>query len=105
MTLMRAFTIPQKVKFTAKVGFAPGVKSSDGVRFALGYIDDMGSIVFFPKMDVNSDGQMHDYEIDLSDMAGKKTEFFILVEAKNSPDGDCVRVLEPKIVDIERPQM
>jgi hypothetical protein len=96
-TMMRAFTIPQKVKFTAKVGFAPGVKSSDGVRFALGYVDDMGSIVFFPKMDVSSDGQMHDYEIDLSDMAGKKTEFLLLVEAKGSPDGDCVRVLEPKL--------
>ena len=33
----------------------------------------------------------------LSDMAGQKTEFFILVEAKGSPDGDCVRVWEPKI--------
>jgi hypothetical protein len=104
-TMMRPFTIPQKVKFTAKVGFAPGVKSSDGVRFALGYIDDMGSIVFFPKMDINSDGQMHDYEVDLSGIAGKKTELVILVEAKGSPEGDCVKVLEPKIVEIEQPSM
>jgi hypothetical protein len=99
-THMRAFTVPQKVKFTAKVGFAPGAKSSDGVRFALGYLDDMGSIVFFPKMDVSADGQLHDYEIDLSNMAGKKTEFFILVEAKGSPDGDCVRVWEPQMTQV-----
>ena len=85
-TMMRAFTVPVQAKFTAKLGFAPGAESSDGVRFALGYTDDMGSTIFFPKMDVSPDGQLHDYEVDLSDLAGKKTEFFLLVEAKGSPD-------------------
>ena len=104
-THMRAFTVPHKIKFTAKLGFAPGAKSTDGVRFALGYIDDMGSIVFFPKMDVNSDGKIYNYEVDLSDLAGKKTEFVLLLEAKGSPDGDCVRLWEPKIVEAEQPKM
>jgi len=104
-THMRAFTVPQKVKFTAKLSFAPGVTSSDGVRFALGYIDEMGGIVFFPSMDVNSDGQVHDYVVDLTDMAGKKTEFLLKVEAKGSPDGDCVRLWGPMIVQIEQPKM
>jgi hypothetical protein len=31
-------------------------------------------------------------------MAGKKTEFILRVEAKDSPEGDCVRWVEPKIV-------
>ena len=104
-SLMQAFTVPQQVKFTAKVGFAPGSKSTDGVKFALGYIDELGSIVFFNKMDVPNDGKLHDYIVDLSDMAGKKTEFFILVEANDSPVGDCVRVWEPKITEIEQPEV
>ncbi len=104
-TLMRPFVVPQALRFTTKLSFAPSVKSSDGIRFALGYVDEMGSIVWFPKMDVTSDGQVHDYEVDLSDLAGKTTEFLLLVESKGSPEGDCVRVWEPAIVQAEQPKM
>jgi len=103
--LVQDIEIPNLAQFTTKVGFAPGVTSTDGVRVALGYVDDMGSVVFFPKMDVNSDGQMHDYVVDLGDLAGKGTQFVLLVEAKNSPEGDCVRFLEPKIVQAAHPEM
>jgi len=94
----RPIEIPEMAKFTAEVGFAPDAESSDGVRVALGYLDSAGSLVLFPKTDVYSDGTSRLYEIDLSDMAGMKTEFILWVEAKDSPEGDCVRWVEPKIV-------
>ncbi len=94
----REIEIPQSARFTAKVGFKQGDSSTDGVGVALGYLDAAGSVVLFPKIDVYSDGTLRVYEIDLSDMAGKKTEFILWVEAKDSPEGDCVRWVEPKIV-------
>ncbi len=97
-TTSREITVPENARFTCKVGFRPGDVSSDGVRVALGYLDATGSLVLFAKMDVYSDGIMHDYEVDLSGLAGFKTEFILWVEAKDSPQGDCVCWAEPKIV-------
>lgn len=97
-TTSREIVIPEMAKFTAKVGFKQGDSSTDGVGVALGYLDATGSVVLFPKIDVYSDGTLRVYEINLSDMAGKKTEFILWVEAKDSPEGDCVRWVEPKIV-------
>jgi len=97
----RELVVPELAKFTAKVGFKSGTASTDGVGVALGYLDATGSVVLFPKMDVYNDGTLRAYEIDLSDMAGKKTEFILWVEAKDSPVGDCVRWVEPKIVQEE----
>jgi len=94
----RPFEVPGNAKFSAQVGFGLDFKSTDGVRVALGYTDDIGSVVFFPKMDVYSDGKMQTYEADLSALAGKKTEFILWVEAKDSPEGDCVRWVEPRII-------
>lgn len=97
-TTSRELVVPEHAKFTARVGFKQGDFSTDGVGVALGYLDATGSVVLFPKMDVYSDGTLRVYEIDLSDMAGKKTEFILWVEAKDSPEGDCVRWVEPKII-------
>jgi hypothetical protein len=97
-TQSREIEVPRYAKFTAKVGFNKKDSSTDGVRVALGYLDTTGSMVLFPKIDVYSDGTLRDYRIDLSDLAEKKTEFFLWVEAKDSPVGDCVSWVEPKIV-------
>jgi hypothetical protein len=97
-TRSRLLEIPDNAKFTAKVGFGPGTTSADGVRVAFGYVDATGSVVLLQKMDVYSDGTLRSYEVDLSDIAGKKTEFILWVEAKDSPEGDCVRWVQPKIV-------
>jgi hypothetical protein len=94
---VRDIQIPLLAKFTAKVGFAPGITSPDGVTVALGYFDDLGSLVFFNKMPVMSDGQMHDYNVDLSSMAGKHTQFVLWVQANGSPENTCVRWDSPKI--------
>jgi hypothetical protein len=93
----RDIDIPVLCQFTSKVGFAPGVTSPDGVTVALGYYDQMGSLVFFNKMPVMSDGQMHDYNVDLSSMAGKHTQFVLFVQANGSPENTCVRWDSPKI--------
>jgi hypothetical protein len=98
MTLNREIKVPANAKFVAELGFRKGTTSSDGVRVALGYLDETFSLVLFPKMDVNSDGKLHTYEIDLDALDGKKTEFFLWVEAKNSPEGDCVRWVNPRII-------
>jgi len=97
-TTSRELVVPENARFTARVGFEPGKVSTDGVRVALGYLDATGSVVLLPKMDVYSDGTMRPYEVDLSSLAGKKTEFILWVEAKDSPQGDCVRWAESKIV-------
>jgi len=97
-TRSREIKVPAQAKFTAKVGFGQYTTSTDGVLVAFGYLDTTGSVALFPKIDVYSDGTWRLYEIDLSDMAGKKTEFILWVEAKDSPEGDCVRWVEPKIV-------
>jgi PKD repeat protein len=97
-TRSRELVVPKYAKFTAKVDLKQSDLSTDGVRVALGYLDATGSVVLFPKMDVYSDGALRVYEIDLSDMADKKTEFILWVEAKDSPVGDCVSWVEPKIV-------
>jgi len=94
---IRDITVPPLAQFTSKVGFAPGVQSPDGVTVALGYYDAMGSLIFFNKMPVMSDGQMHDYNVDLSSLAGIQTQFVLLVQANGSPQNTCVRWQEPKI--------
>ena len=83
-TLSRALTVPKLAKFTANVGFGSGTTSTDDVRVAFGYLDAAGSVVLLQKMDVYSDGKLHDYEVDLSQLTGKKTEFILWVEAKDS---------------------
>lgn len=98
LTTSREIVIPEMAKFTAKVGFEQGKVSADGVRVALGYLDATSSLVLFPKMDLYPGETSRVYEIDLSTLAGKKTEFILWVEAKDSPEGDYVRWVGPKIV-------
>jgi hypothetical protein len=100
-TRSRELEVPKYARFTAKVGFKEGNVSTDGVRVGLGYLDATGSVVLFPKIDVYSDGTWRVYEIDLSALAGEKTEFILWVEAKDSAVGDCLMWVEPKIVQEE----
>jgi hypothetical protein len=91
-------TVPENARFTAQVGFKTGATSTDGVVVALGYLDEAGGIVLFPKIELYPGDKSRAYTIDLSNLAGKKTEFILRVEAKDSPEGDCVRWVEPKII-------
>jgi len=90
--------VPKNARFSAEVGFKSGVTSTDGVGIALGYLDEAGGIVLFPKMELYPGDKSRAYTVDLSPLAGKKTEFVLRVEARGSPEGDCVRWVEPKIV-------
>ncbi len=91
--------VPANARFSAEVGFNPSTAAStDGVGIALGYVDEFGSIVLFPKMELSPGDKSRAYTVDLSPLAGEKTEFVLRVEAKGSPEGDCVRWTEPKIV-------
>ncbi len=100
-TRSRELVVPKYAKFTAKVGFKEGESPTDSAGVALGYVDATGSVVMFPKIDVYNDGQLHVYEIDLSDLAGEKTEFILWVEAKDSAVGDCIMWVDPRIVQEE----
>ena len=97
-TRIREIEIPRDAKFTARVGFKDGAAATGGVRVALGYVDNTGSVVLFPKMDVYYDGELHPYEVDLSDLAGKKVYFVLKVEAGESGEQDWLMWVEPKIV-------
>jgi len=94
----REIMVPENAKFTAELGFRRGRDSTDGVKVALGYMDETYNRVMFPGINVMSDGQWHPYEVDLSDLAGKKTEFFLWVETNASPEGDCVSWKTAKII-------
>ena len=98
--MIRDIQVPILTKFTTKVGFAPGVSSPDGVTVALGYFDQFGSLVFFNKMPVMSDGQMHDYTVDLSSLAAKHTQFILWEECNGSPTNTCLRWDSPKLIQI-----
>ncbi|OGN94854.1 MAG: hypothetical protein A2Z75_03410 [Chloroflexi bacterium RBG_13_50_10] len=89
--------VPPHSKFIADVGFKTGSNSTDGARVAFGYLDDTFSLVLFPKMDVYNDGKLHRYEADLSALANKDTEFFLWIETKASPEGDCVKWVKPRM--------
>jgi hypothetical protein len=97
-SMSREIVVPVNAKFTAQVGFKQGANSPDGVKVALAYLNDQFSTVFFPKMDVSSDGKLHPYEVDLTSLEGKNTEFFLWVEANGSPQGDCVQWVNTKII-------
>ena len=97
-TRIREIEIPRDAKFTARVGFKDGAAATDGVRVAPGYVDNTGSVVLFPKIDVYYDGELHPYEVDLSDMAGEKVYFVLKVEAGESGEQDWLMWVEPKIV-------
>jgi hypothetical protein len=100
---VRDIQIPVLAHFTSKVGFAPGTTSPGGVTVALGYFDDMGALQYFNKMQVMSDGKMHDYNVDLSSMAGKHTQFVLFTQANGSPESTCVRWESPKITQQTQP--
>jgi PKD repeat protein len=102
-SMVRDLKIPMLAHFTSKVGFAPGVNSPGGVTVALGYYDEMGALQYFNKMSVMSDGQMHDYNVDLSSLAGKKTQFVLFIQANGSPENTCVRWDSPKITQTTQP--
>lgn len=104
-TALRDIQVPLLAQFTSRVGFAPGVKSADGVTVALGYIDDMGSIVFFDKMVVMADGQMHDYNVDLGSLAAHHTQFLLWVQNNGSQGSNCVRWDSPQITQLATPLM
>jgi len=89
--------VPAEAVFISDLDFRTGVTSTDGVKVALGYIADDFSLIYFPKMDVYSDGKVYTYKVDLSDLKGLKTEFFLWIETKDSPEGDCVRWINPRI--------
>jgi hypothetical protein len=93
----REIEIPYGARFTARVGLT-GDTPTDVVRVAFGYLDVTGSVVLFPKMEIYSGEASRAYEVDLSDMAGKKTEFILWVEAKDGPVEGCAKWTEPKIV-------
>jgi hypothetical protein len=93
----RELAVPHKAKFTAVVSLMKGTPT-DSLRVALGYLDTDGSLVWFPKMDISSGEAPRVYEIDLKDLGGKKTEFFLRVEAKGGPVEGCVKLEKPKIV-------
>jgi hypothetical protein len=90
--------VPENARFTAEVGFRLGATSTDGAGIALGYLDEAGSITLFPRMELYPGDKSRAYTVDLSSLAGKETEFVLRVEAKGSPEGDCVRWVEPRIV-------
>ena len=98
VTLVRDIVVPEKAKFTATVGFKDGATATDGVAVVLGYIGIDESLAFFEKMDVNYDGTLDIYEIDLSDLAGEKVYFVLRVEAKDSWEQDWLVWVEAKIV-------
>jgi hypothetical protein len=103
--MVRDIEIPLLAQFTSRVGFAPGTTSPNGVTIALGYYDDIGNLTFFDKMPVMADGQMHDYNVDLGNLAAKHTQFVLWVQANGSPQGTCLRWESPKITQKELPLM
>lgn len=81
-SMSRDIVVPENAKFIAKVGFKKGASDTDGVWFLFGYTDEMGRVNYAPGVFASYDGKLSTYQVDLSQIAGKKTRFLLRVEDK-----------------------
>ncbi len=97
-TRSRPMQIPRAAKFTTKVGFRNGAPVTQGASITLSTINEAGSITPFQTMSINKDGKVKTYEVDLSGWEGKKVQFTIRVDGRDSGGVDWVVLVDPKIV-------
>ncbi|MGA2367543.1 MAG: CARDB domain-containing protein [Dehalococcoidia bacterium] len=90
------FTIPHDCKFSANVGLTVDTPEAANVKFILG-TSQGGAINYFPPVTVNSGGELANYSIDLSGLAGQKVLFILRVESGGPlPEGSAAWI-EPVI--------
>ena len=97
-TRSRPIQIPKNAKFTTRVGFRNGAPVAQGASITLSTINEAGSITPFQTLSFNKDGKLKTYEVDLSGWEGKKVQFTIRVEGRDSGGVDWVVLIDPKIV-------
>lgn len=96
-TNIRELQIPLNAKFVTTLSLMGG-NPTDSVSFAMGYLDEAGSLVLFPKTDVSKGEAARVYELDLSELAGEKTELFFRIQANGGPIEGCLKLEKPMIV-------
>lgn len=94
---LREVELPQRGKFTARLGFAQGADKTNGVKVSFGVVDPTGTTVFLKSADVSYDGRLDNFEVDLNNYAGKKVFFVLRVEAKVSAQYNWFVWVDPMI--------
>jgi len=90
--------VPIHAKFIAKLGFAQGAESSNGVKATFGIVDPTGTTVFLKSADVYYDGKLDNFEVDLSKYAGQKVYYILRAEANGPASFDWLLWLDPQII-------
>ncbi|MBM3172129.1 MAG: hypothetical protein FJZ85_00115 [Chloroflexi bacterium] len=94
----REFVVPQKAKFSAKVGLRKDASKTDGATVSFGIMDPSGSLVVLRSLKVVYDGMLDVVEADLGALAGQKVFFVLRVEAGPSWEDDYVVWIEPVVI-------
>jgi hypothetical protein len=90
-------TVPNNAYFTATIGCYNTTNDCD-VKFKLNYIVNGSTEKTLMSWQEIQDGKVNNVAVDLSDLAGKKVKFILLVEANGRPYQDKVLWYQPLIV-------
>jgi hypothetical protein len=83
--------LPAACKFSATVGFTKDAPTDAKAKFILGYVEaNSGTSAYFPAVTATLDGKLNQYEVDLSDLEGKKIFLLLRVEGQGSSDNPAV---------------
>ncbi len=91
---LEPFYIPHKCKFTCKLGLTRDTRAPAGTKFMLGTMQG-SEITYFPPVTIDSTSKIEDYEVDLSQFAGKKVYFIFRVESGGPWQQGSMAWIEP----------
>ena len=95
---VREVVLPDTAKFSARVGFARDTAANSQARFIFGVVEQSGFVRYFPAITAVNDGKLDLYEVDLSEMAGKKVRFVLRVEAIGSAEKVKPAWVDPRVL-------
>ncbi len=95
---VRDVVLADMAKFSAKVGFTRDTAPNSQARFIFGIIEQSGFVHYFPAITVANDGKLDLYEVDLSQMAGKKVRFVLRVEVIGSAEKVKPAWVDPRVL-------
>lgn len=90
---LRPFTIPHDCKFSANLGLTRDAPAAANVKFIFGTLQG-STINYFPPVTVNS-GELGNYSVDLSGLAGQKVLFILRVESGSPLSDGSAAWIEP----------
>jgi hypothetical protein len=90
-----ALVIPPMSHFTAGVGFTKTAAPNAMAKFTFSVIDETGTSVYSREIIASNDGQLDNFDEDLSSLGGQKRHIILRVESMGEPGGDLAIWIDP----------